>query len=66
MATSEETRVLTHVSERLSTRFPQIPTQHVSEVVASSYHDFDGARVRDFLEILVERDAAELLSHGRA
>lgn len=63
---SEETRVLTHVSERLSTRFPQIPSQRVTEVVASTYHDFDSARIRDFVEILVERDAAELLSHGRA
>jgi hypothetical protein len=66
MATSEETRVLSHVSQRLTSRFPQIPAQRVTEVVASSYHDFDSARVRDFLEILVERDAAELLSHGSA
>lgn len=66
MATSEETRVLTHVSGRLSTRFPEVPTQRVTEVVASTYHDFDGARIRDFLEILVERDAADLLSRGSA
>lgn len=66
MATSEETRVLTMVSERLSTRFPHIPPRRVSEVVASTYHGFDGARVRDFVEILTERDAAELLSHGSA
>lgn len=66
MATSEETRVLTHVSQRLSSRFPDIPSQRVTDVVADTYHQFDGARVRDFVEILVERDAANLLSHGSA
>ncbi|MGO4257573.1 three-helix bundle dimerization domain-containing protein [Marmoricola sp. RAF53] len=66
MATSEETRVLTQVSDRLSTRFPDVPAQRVTEVVATKYHDFDGARIRDFVEILVERDAADLLSRGSA
>lgn len=66
METSEETRVLTHVSERLSNRFPGVSRQRVTDVVASKYHEFDGARIRDFLEILVERDAADLLSHGSA
>jgi hypothetical protein len=64
MATSEETRVLTQVSERLSHRFPQVPSQRVSEVVSTTYHDFDNARIRDFVEILVERDAADLLSES--
>lgn len=56
-----EARVLDHVRERLSGRFPQVPAQTVSEVVDATYHSFDDARVRDFLEILVERDAAEAL-----
>lgn len=64
MATSEETRVLTQVSERLSHKYPQVPTQRVSEVVSATYHDFDHARIRDFVEILVERDAAELLNRS--
>jgi hypothetical protein len=61
MATSEETRVVAHVSQRLTTRYPQIPTQRVSDVVEHAYHGFDGARVRDFIEILVERDASAAL-----
>lgn len=67
MATSEESeeaRVLEHVRDRLSSRFPQVPAQRVSDVVARTYHDFDGARIRDFVEILVERDAAALLRSG--
>ena len=63
---SEETRVLTHVSERLTNRFPDVPAQRVTDVVATTYHQFDGARVRDFVEILVERDAADRLVRGSA
>lgn len=58
--------MLTHVSERLSTKFPDIPKHRVNAVVENTYHGFDGARIRDFLEILVERDATDLLSHGSA
>jgi len=57
----EETRVLTQVRDRLSNRFPDIPTQRVADAVEASYHGFDGARVRDFVEILTERDAEEEL-----
>jgi hypothetical protein len=66
MENSEETRVLTQVSARLCSRFPNIPRQRVSDVVNRSYHDFDRAPIRDFVEILVERDATDLLSHGSA
>lgn len=58
--------MLTQVSQRLSSRFPEIPSQQVTDVVATTYREFDGASVRDFLEILVERDAADHLSHGSA
>lgn len=58
----EEARVLGQVGERLVARFPNLPSQRVSAAVAESYHHFDAARVRDFVEILTERDAAELLT----
>ena len=64
MATSEEVRVLTQVRERLSDRFPEVPTQRVAEVVSASYRGFDKARIRDFVEILVERDATDQLSRS--
>lgn len=55
---------MAQVRERLAQRFPEVPEQRVAEVVSTSYHDFDAARIRDYLEILVERGAAELLSRG--
>ena len=63
MATSEETRVLHQVSARLRSRFPQAEPERLRRVVESAYHELDGARIRDFVEILVERQAADALSH---
>jgi hypothetical protein len=64
MATSDETRVLHQVSARLHTRFPQVEPDQLRRTVESAYHRLDGARIRDFVEILVEREAADVLSHG--
>lgn len=68
MATIEDTaveaeRVLTQVSERLTTKFPDVPAQRVTDAVTRSYHSYDSAKVRDFVEVLTERDAAEALRH---
>lgn len=65
MATTEETRVLHQVSARLHTRFPQAEPDRLRRAVESAYHDLDNAPIRDFVEILVEREAAEALSHER-
>lgn len=66
MTTTEETRVLSQVSARLTSRFPQAEPDRLKRAVESAYHDLDGAPIRDFVEILVERDAADALSHGSA
>lgn len=54
------------VSTRLSGRFPQVPSQRVTALVEETYHTFDSARVRDFLEILVEKAAADRLVGTRS
>jgi hypothetical protein len=65
MTTTEETRVLSQVSDRLKSRFPQAEPDRLRRAVESAYHELDGAPIRDFVEILVERDAADTLSHQR-
>lgn len=65
-ATTEEVRVLDQVSARLHQRFPQAEPERLRHVVEAAYHELDGARIRDFVEILVERQAAAALSHGSA
>jgi hypothetical protein len=64
MAFSDDAPVLDRVSERLHTRFPQAEPDRLRRAVESAYHGLDGARIRDYVEILVEREAAETLSHG--
>lgn len=58
----DEARVLDQVSARLLSRFPQASPEHLRRAVETAYHDLDGARIRDFVEILVEREAASTLS----
>lgn len=63
MATSEETRVLHQVSARLHSRFPSTEPDRLRRAIETAYHQLDGAPIRDFVEILVEREAADALSH---
>lgn len=59
----EEERVLTQVSDRLSTKFPGVARQRVTDAVSQSYRSYDAAKVRDFVEVLTERDATDLLRY---
>jgi hypothetical protein len=61
----DEARVLDQVSARLLSRFPQASPENLRHAVETAYHDLDDARVRDFVEILVEREAASTLSGTR-
>lgn len=63
MATPEETRMLLQVTARLRARFPQAEPDRLERAVEMAFHQLDDARIRDFVEILVERTAAEALDH---
>jgi hypothetical protein len=60
----DDTRVLDQVRARLHSRFPEASPDHLRNAVESAYHELDGATVRDFVEILVEREAARALDRG--
>ena len=49
------------IVDRLSTRFPSYPQATIHEVVAQTYDEFGDARVRDFIEVLVEKQARKRL-----
>lgn len=60
MATNkDEAQALEHVTERLRARLPQIDPSTLDAYVAAAYHELDGAPIRDFIEILVERTVLE-------
>jgi len=62
MSTEDELRAVEQVVDRLSERFSQVPAQRVSEVVDQTYHEFDGAPIRDFVPIMVEKSARDRLA----
>jgi hypothetical protein len=60
-AVPDEQARVADVRARLQSRFPELDPDIVSEVVDRAYHEFDGANVRDFVPILVEKHARDLL-----
>jgi hypothetical protein len=63
MQNSEEAAALEQVAERLRSRFPDTPADTVNRLVAEVHHEFDGHPIRDFIPVLVEREA---VNHLRA
>lgn len=59
--TDEAQRIRSHVSTRLAERFPDAQPDAIHEAVHRAWTALSGARLRDYLEILVERDATALL-----
>lgn len=59
MAEKVETQALEQVAARLKTRLPHIDSSVIEASVDAAYHEFDGAPIRDFVEILTERLALE-------
>jgi len=59
MATKDEAQALAHVTERLKVRLPHIDPVTLDQHIQAAYHELDGAPIRDFIEILVERSVLE-------
>jgi hypothetical protein len=57
---SEQT-VIEQLVERLSNRYPAISQATVASVVLETHARFDGRPLRDFIPLLVERDAKSAL-----
>jgi len=58
----DEHALLGEVVERLAGRHPTVPPGIVNDVVHDVYAKFDGAPVREFVPLLVEREAHSALS----
>lgn len=57
----DESAAFEHAAERLSERYPEVPREHIEELVEKHREEFDEAPVRDFVPVLVEHDVkAEL------
>ncbi|WP_127476167.1 three-helix bundle dimerization domain-containing protein [Microbacterium sulfonylureivorans] len=49
------------VVQRLTERFPSVPPDRVAAIVDEELHRFDGAKVTEFVPVLVEHEAHEVL-----
>jgi hypothetical protein len=58
-----ETRALTETIDRLSTRFPLHSRATVAEIVGHAHQRYDDSHLRDFIPVLVEREARLKLQH---
>ncbi len=57
----EEDRLISAATERLVTRFPDIPESVVLDILGSARRSFDTASIRDFVPLFVERKTKEQL-----
>ncbi len=58
---------MAEIIKRLQSRYPDATGRTVDDVVTEVHRGFDGRPIRDFVPVLVERDAAEHLerTYGR-
>jgi hypothetical protein len=60
----DESAAVAELVEKLRAAFPQADPQSVAALVHSVYARYDGARIRDFIPLLVERSARETLAES--
>lgn len=58
---ADESAAMEQVVERLSERFPATDVEIVRQTVAEVHSQFADAHVRDFLPVLIEREAKKRL-----
>lgn len=59
--TAEERDRVADVVERLRGRHPDVAHDRIIEAVAQAHRELDTAKVRDFVPVLVEKRARDLL-----
>jgi hypothetical protein len=57
----DERRAVEHITARLAAQFSQTAVERVSAIVDEAHRELDGTPIRDFVPILVERQARERL-----
>ena len=61
MAEKREATVIAEIERRLENRYPGFPQHEVRRIVETAHARFAHSRIRDFVPLFVERNAAERL-----
>jgi hypothetical protein len=64
--TIDESHAIAEVTARLVTRFPAVPAATVRATVKAAHREFTDRPVRDFVPVLVERQARQALTRHAA
>ncbi len=65
MMTKTDEQVFTEITERLTVRFSEIPSNTIATIIGDTRNMFSDSKIRDFIPLLVERRAArQLMSIG--
>ncbi|WP_024287412.1 three-helix bundle dimerization domain-containing protein [Cellulomonas sp. KRMCY2] len=62
MRQEDELKQIASVSDRLAVRHPDLDRRTIEAAVQEAHGVYAGSRVRDFVPLLVERDARDLLA----
>ena len=65
-STSDESRALAELVDRLVAQFPEVPSDSVRAIVNASWEEFTGRPIRDFVPVLAERTARNRLNETGA
>lgn len=63
MSSESEARALDAVRHRLESKYPETDPSVVHLAVDVSYETLRSARIREFIPVLVEREASDKLEH---
>ena len=61
MSANDDHTPIDAVIARLTERFPSVSPDRIATVVDEELHRFDGAKITDFVPVLVEHEATEVL-----
>lgn len=61
----DEDRAIGEIVERLQERFPDAATATIQDAVDRARATFDSAKVRDFVPVLIEKEAKAVLKGKR-
>jgi anti-sigma-K factor RskA len=59
----DEDKAIAEIVERLQERFPALSPETVTTVVNETRASFEGSKVRDFVPVLIEKEAKKRLKH---
>lgn len=65
MVQTDEATQIGEVIARVLAKYPECAISDVARVVQTLHAGFDGAKIREFVPLLVERAARDVLAHQR-